>query len=303
MTLTVKDLTVHFGEKVILDQISFQIPAGQIIGLVAPNGTGKTTLFNAIMRYIPIQGGEIYVEEKHYRNTRKDILKLHQQITFFPDQADLYENFSGREHIRLYADIWKKDSSQVDAIISRLHMGHYADHKVQTYSLGMRQRLCFAMMCAADTPIMLMDEVMNGLDPENVHLVSGVLQQLRNEGKAIMVSSHLLDNLDEYADKVFFLREGKIIFVSDHQEEKTSYVKAKISPDAFDELSKKLPLPTGTLYLANHLCCIPTGEKGSPAQMYVDALSIYQPKETTIGPLGTADHYIRIYDFTTENKE
>ncbi|WP_396326681.1 ATP-binding cassette domain-containing protein [Jeotgalibaca sp. MA1X17-3] len=82
MTLLIKDLSVQFGEKIILDHLHFDIPDGQIIGLVAPNGTGKTTLFNAIMRYIPIQSGEIQIDDIVYKNTRKDILRLHRLITF-----------------------------------------------------------------------------------------------------------------------------------------------------------------------------------------------------------------------------
>lgn len=304
MTLYVTDLTVRFGDRTILDQISFSVHEGEIVGLVAPNGTGKTTLFNAIMRYIPIQGGSIKIGDTDYGNSRADILRLHEQITFFPDQADLFENFSGREHIQLYAETWKKDASRVDELIKLLHMEHYAHNKVRTYSLGMRQRLCFAMMCAADTKVMLMDEVMNGLDPENVNLVSGVLQRLREAGKIIMVSSHLLQNLDEYADRVFFLDSGKISFVYNHHEQQPFYVKAKLPAAQFRDLQQQEELPPGTLYLDNGLCCIPLSSRtGEESRAYLTALQEYAPKEVAIGPLGTAEHYIRIYNFTTENKE
>lgn len=304
MTLYVTDLTVRFGDRTILDQISFAIPDGEIVGLVAPNGTGKTTLFNAIMRYIPIQAGEIKIFDTVYGNSRKDILRLHEQVTFFPDQADLFETFSGREHIQLYAETWHKDASRAEEIIRLLHMEHYADTKVQTYSLGMRQRLCFAMMCAADTKVMLMDEVMNGLDPENVNLVSGVLQQLRTAGKIIIVSSHLLANLDEYADRIFFLEAGKITFIHDHHKQQPFYVKAKLHTRQFRTLQAQQTLPAGTLYLDNGLCCIPITSRNDPDGFaYMKTLEEYAPKEIAIGQLGTAEHYIRIYDFTTENKE
>lgn len=299
MTLTINHLTVQYGKRVILDDISFTIPNGSIIGLVAPNGTGKTTLFNAIMRYIPIEKGSIEIDDRIYKNSRKDILALHEQVTFFPDQADLYENFSGREHIRLYAEIWRKDTAKVEEIVDMLHMNHYVDRKVHTYSLGMRQRLCFAMMCAANTPIMLMDEVMNGLDPENVNLVSSVLETLRAEGKIIMVASHLLDNLDEYADKVFFLENGKFTFISDHHHVKQPYVKGKIPRFDFESLTD---LPEGTLYLDNGLCCIPIADD-EQAVHYLQVLRAKNAQTISVGPLGTADHYIRIYDFKTENKE
>ncbi len=88
MSLEVKKLTVAYGSRVVLDNVSFELEDGQIVGLVAPNGTGKTTLFNAIMRFIPIQNGRILVDGTEYTEAAKDVLNLHKHITFFPDQAD-----------------------------------------------------------------------------------------------------------------------------------------------------------------------------------------------------------------------
>ena len=99
MTLKIDDLSVSYGDFEVLKNISFELTKGQLIGLVAPNGTGKTTLFNAIMRFIPVKSGKIIINDKEYTASDKDVLALHKQITFFPDQGDLFENFSGREQI------------------------------------------------------------------------------------------------------------------------------------------------------------------------------------------------------------
>ena len=99
----------------------------------------------------------------------------------------------------------------MEETIDRLRMSDYIKRPVGTYSLGMRQRLCFAMQIVTDTPYMLMDEVMNGLDPTNVELISNVLKALRAQKKAIVIASHILTNLDSYADRVLFLKDGKII--------------------------------------------------------------------------------------------
>ena len=96
MTLEIKNLNVSYGDFEVLKNVSFKLEDGQIIGLVAPNGTGKTTMFNAIMRFIPILEGEILIDNISYSPSDKDVLALHQKITFFPDQGDLFENFSGR---------------------------------------------------------------------------------------------------------------------------------------------------------------------------------------------------------------
>ncbi|GEK91100.1 ABC transporter ATP-binding protein [Alkalibacterium kapii] len=296
MTLEVKNLTVAYGDREILNDISFKLTDGQIIGLVAPNGTGKTTLFNAIMRFIPVKSGQIFVDDKEYTSKDKDVLKLHQLITFFPDQSDLHENFTGTEHIEMYAEMWSGKKDQVRNIIDRLEMNDYVDRKVSTYSLGMRQRLCFAMVIASDTPIMFMDEVMNSLDPENVSLVSDILIELRGQGKIIIVASHLLDNLDEYANKVFFLKEKHIHFIFDHEDEKKDYFKLLCTQEQAELLKETVSLPDKTMYLGNNVLCIPLDQLSEAEQLAIyKQLRHLKNVEITVGSLGTSEYYSYLY--------
>ena len=296
MTLEIKNLSVSYGDFEVLKDISFQLDNGQLIGLVAPNGTGKTTLFNAIMRFIPTRSGEILIDGKEYSSSDKDVLDLHQKITFFPDQGDLFENFSGREHIEMYAEIWSGRENEVDAIIDRLEMAGYVDRKVQEYSLGMRQRLCFAMMVAADTPIMFMDEVMNGLDPENVSLVSDVLIELREADKIVMIASHLLDNLDEYADKVFFLKDKKLHQINDLNQKRPLFYKVVINEKQMEHLKVEGYLTKNTIFLSNQVLCIPIGELTEKQdQELFTALRKLETESIEIGPLGTSEYYSHIY--------
>ena len=296
MSLEIKGLTVAYGDRVILDDVELTLENGQIIGLVAPNGTGKTSLFNAIMRFIPIRAGHILIDEKEYTDTAKDILELHKKVTFFPDQADLHENFTGKEHIQMYANIWKKNKRDVEAIIDRLQMRGYVGRKVETYSLGMRQRLCFAMMIGADTPIMLMDEVMNGLDPENVNLVSKILQELKQEGKIIFVSSHLLDNLDEYADRILFLKNGGIHFVYDRHAAAPDYYKISLNAEQQAELLEKWELPEGTIRLNQSKVCIPLAQYTQQQELELfQLLRSLKAPELEVGSLGTSEYYTHLY--------
>ena len=293
MALEVKNLTVKYGDHTVLEEVDFIIEDHSILGLVAPNGTGKTTLFNAIIRFIPIHEGSITIDGREYKNTSKDIKELHTIVTFFPDQAELYEDFNGYEHIEMYRDIWNKDRKDIDDIIERLNMGSYVKNKVKTYSLGMRQRLCFAMMIAANTKVMFMDEIMNGLDPVNVELVSTVLREIRKDGKIIIVASHLLDNLDEYADRIFFLNEKDVYYTYDRKEETDEYVKGYISTEGVKALS---PLPEGTIYLDNGRLCIPTaGLERKAVGNLVNKLREFSSRTVSLGPLGTNEHYLRIY--------
>lgn len=296
MTLEIKNLSVSYGNFEVLKDISFHLDKGQLIGLVAPNGTGKTTLFNAIMRFIPVRSGKIIVDDKEYTASDKDVLALHQLITFFPDQADLFENFSGREHIEMYAEIWTGRRADVDDIIGRLDMAGYVDRKVQEYSLGMRQRLCFAMMVAADTPIMFMDEVMNGLDPENVSLVSDVLIELRQAEKIVIIASHLLDNLDEYADKVFFLKDKELDRVNDLNAEQPLFYKVICRDEQVAVLEEEGYLTSNTIQLSNQVLCIPLADLTKETeQALFKKLRELDTESIEIAPLGTSEYYSHIY--------
>lgn len=297
MTLEVKNLSVSYGDFEVLKDVSFKLNDGQIVGLVAPNGTGKTTMFNAIMRFIPILEGEILIDDVAYSPSDKDVLALHQLITFFPNQADLFENFSGREHIKIYAQMWAGRVGDIDEIIERLRMGHYVDRKVEEYSLGMRQRLCFAMMVAANTPIMLMDEVMNGLDPENVSLVSSVLIELRKAGKIIMIASHLLDNLDEYADQVFFLKDKKLHEITNLNEKRPLFYLVVCKQTEVEALEQEGYLTENTYHIDGQLLCVPLDDLSTDEEIALyKRVRLLDSESIEIAPLGTAEQYAILYD-------
>lgn len=213
--IDIQQITVQFGKRKILDDISIRFKQGEIIGLVAPNGTGKSTLMNVMMNYVkPTKGRIVFKDELSYSSKSKEV-KIHQFVSLMPDQSDLYDHLSGRAHLKMYAMMWKTDLKKIDDVIEALQMGSYVNKKTRTYSLGMRQRLCFAMQIVADTEIMLMDEVMNGLDPYNIDIISNILMQKKTEGKLIIIASHLLDNLEQYANRIFLFNEGKLIEAND----------------------------------------------------------------------------------------
>ncbi|MBC6370284.1 ABC transporter ATP-binding protein [Lactobacillus kullabergensis] len=228
--LKIKDVTLAFGKNVVLDDVNLEFKQGEIVGLVAPNGTGKSTLINVILHNLTPQKGFVEYENTCYQ-TQKDTIKLHQEICSFPEQSDLFPFMTGRDHLNLYADLWHNSEKPVEQIISDLQMGNYVDKKVQTYSLGMKQRLCFAMVVAADSPVMLLDEVMNGLDPQNVALISQMLLKLKDENKLIIMASHLLSNLQQYADRVLFMGNGHIIEDLDNKKQNKRYLKMQSTPE------------------------------------------------------------------------
>jgi len=196
-----------YGEKEVLNQIDLHLPPSQIIGLVAPNGVGKSTLIQILSGHLRNNGISVSYQGKNYTT---DTLFMRQHIVKMPDQSELYDELNGIEHLNFYASMWKVASGTVQTVVEQLKMEDYIHHKVGEYSLGMRQRLCFALVLVTKADYMLVDEVMNGLDPDNVELISRVLRQLRNEGKTVVMASHLLNNLDSIADKIYFIKEKRI---------------------------------------------------------------------------------------------
>lgn len=243
----------------------------------------------------PNNGTVTFNEKLQYTTERKEIA-IHKQLATFPEQGDLFEELTGVDHMKLYANMWKGTTKHVEAIYKQLQMEGYVKKKVKTYSLGMRQRLCFAMIAAADTPIMLMDELMNGLDVANVSLISKHLIQMKAEGKLIFVASHLLSNLDLYADRVLYLKDGNIIHEQDAADAAEKYLKMDLSPEEYEKFSLTYSLPEGHLYIANHLCCIPiTNMNRAEQNDWIARLSSFEERELTIGPLGTAEYYEKYY--------
>lgn len=213
--IELKDIGVRFSGRDVLKDISIEFKPGEIIGLVAPNGTGKSTLMNVMMNYVSPQKGQVIFNSELGYTSKKNEVKIHQIVSMMPDQSDLYNYLSGREHLKIFCSMWNSDKQLIDQTIAALNMDSYINKKTGTYSLGMRQRLCFAMQIVSDTQMMLMDEVMNGLDPTQVEIISRILLKKKAEGKTIIVASHLLENLEKYADRIFFFKNGELDLVSD----------------------------------------------------------------------------------------
>ena len=150
------------------------------------------------------------------------------------------------------------------------------------------------MMMAADTPIMLMDEVMNGLDVENVALISKCLMEMKQD-KLIFVASHLLGNLDLYADRVLFLKDGKFVHEQKFTDENETFLKVEVTREQYETILAEQDMPAGHMFIANYLLCIPIGGISESEQTKWMARMLKYNKEMTIGPLGTVEYYEKYY--------
>lgn len=131
--IQIDNVTVKFGKKIVLNNIDVMFKEGEIIGLVAPNGTGKSTLLNVLMNYVsPTTGQVIFNNNLKYSNQKSEA-KIHSKITMMADQSDLYNHLNGRDHLNIYKKMWHHTSIEPDDVIDALKMNHYVDNKVRTY--------------------------------------------------------------------------------------------------------------------------------------------------------------------------
>lgn len=285
--IKLENISFSYKNKLVLKDITEDFHAGEIVGLIAPNGTGKSTLLNVLMNYETPQKGQLIIDKKGtYKSARKQI-KLYKKISMMPDQQDLYNHKTGLEHLMMYKKIWKS-KIPVKELINELNMADYINDLVGNYSLGMRQRLCFAMQIAADTKIMLMDEVMNGLDPTNVTLISTIMAKKRDEGKLIIIASHLLDNLEQYADRIFFLSNGQLELFFDRKigtKDQTRYLKINEADCHF--LSEDI-IERGQL-LAEGLFLLPL-DNGDEKELFLN-LPLEKMSSVTVSRLSLKEAY------------
>ena len=186
-----------------------EIGLGEIVGIVAPNGYGKSTLMDIIAGNIVSPNCEI-----QYSGLNAGMnIKYKAIVTKMLEPMDLYEQLTGRDHMELFASSWGKKEKDIIRIEELLGMSSYIKKKVSVYSLGMRQKLCLALCLISGAEVYLFDEVLNGLDQENVKKVESVIFDLKNNGNIVLLASHLLENLDECYDRVLFLKDGKLIDV------------------------------------------------------------------------------------------
>lgn len=283
-----------YGKKEILNQIDLELPSSQIIGLVAPNGVGKSTLIQILSGHLRNNGISVCYQGKNYTT---EPLFMRQHIVKMPDQSELYDELNGIEHLNFYASMWKVDSETVQTVIDQLKMEDYIHQKVGGYSLGMRQRLCFALVLVTKADYMLVDEVMNGLDPDNVELISKVLRQLRDEGKTIVMASHLLNNLDSIADKIYFMKEKRIALEYSPQKEGVNTLQLTfVSKEYFEKFVEQFQREVDLVDPEGRQISIHLTDGDLPKEKWKWILeNIHQCSEVKIGAKGCYALYKELY--------
>ncbi|WP_252504858.1 ABC transporter ATP-binding protein [Sporosarcina sp. Marseille-Q4943] len=206
MILSVKDIHKSYGKEQVLKGITFEIEEPQIIALVGPNGSGKSTLLNIITNLLPANKGDVTVLGKSNRDPN-----IFREISFMQDNTVLYEYLTGYDHLQFICDVQGLSKKQLLDTADRIGITSYLNKKVKNYSLGMKQHLLLAMAVVNKPRLMILDEPLNGLDPTSAIRVRELLLALRDEGTAILLSSHNLAEIDRVTSSILFLKKGNLI--------------------------------------------------------------------------------------------
>jgi len=206
-TIEVNSLRKRFGPAVALDGMSFTVRPGQVTGFVGPNGAGKSTTMRVILGLDAAEEGTALIGGQPYRSLRHPLSHVGSLL----DAAALQPSRTARNHLLWLAHSQGLGARRVDAVIGQAGLDTAARRKAGGYSLGMRQRLGIAAALLGDPPVLMFDEPFNGMDPEGIVWMRGFLRALAAEGRAVLVSSHLMSELQDSADHLVVVGRGKVI--------------------------------------------------------------------------------------------
>jgi ABC-2 type transport system ATP-binding protein len=205
--IEVSGLRKRFGQNVALDGLSFTVAAGTVSGFVGPNGAGKSTTMRVILGLDSVEQGTALIGGRAYASLKHPM----RQVGSLLDAGALQPGRSGRNHLLWIARSQRLPATRVDEVTELVGLGKAVRRKAGGYSLGMRQRLGIAAAMLGDPPVLIMDEPFNGMDPEGIIWMRGFLRGLAAEGRAVLVSSHLLSELPDVADHVVVIGRGRVL--------------------------------------------------------------------------------------------
>jgi ABC-2 type transport system ATP-binding protein len=206
-TIEVSGLRKRFGPTVALDGLTFTVAPGQITGFVGPNGAGKSTTMRVILGLDAPDEGSALIGGQRYQSLRHPLSHVGSLL----DAAALQPSRSARNHLLWLAHSQGLTARRVDEVIEEAGLDKAARRQAGGYSLGMRQRLGIAAAMLGDPPLLMFDEPFNGMDPEGIVWMRGFLRSLADQGRAVLVSSHLMSELEGSADHLVVVGRGKVI--------------------------------------------------------------------------------------------
>jgi len=238
--IEIKKLSKQYGKQQVLKDINLSLPEGQIIGLLGPNGAGKSTLMKIITGYILPDRGEVWVKEKSVTN---DPMFTKNKIGYLPEQNQLYPEMYVREYLAFVADIFGLPNKRVEEVIEETGLTPEAHKKMAQLSKGYKQRVGLAAAIIHNPDILILDEPTTGLDPNQLVEIRELIKKLGKE-KTILLSTHILQEIEQMADRVLIINKGEIVadkLLKDMQSGQQQIIEVEFDVKIEKEFFKDLP--------------------------------------------------------------
>ncbi|MFC6356433.1 ABC transporter ATP-binding protein [Luethyella okanaganae] len=200
-------VTKSFGPVTAVDDLSFTVEPGRVTGFLGPNGAGKTTSLRILLGLVRPASGTATFGGISYRELPHPLTTVGAAL----EAASFHPGRTARNHLAVYATAAGIERERIDAVLRKVGLSGYADRRVGGYSLGMRQRLGLAFTLLGDPGVLVLDEPINGLDPEGIKWIRGFLRELAAEGRTVLVSSHLLSEVQQSVDEVVIIAKGSLV--------------------------------------------------------------------------------------------
>lgn len=237
--LEVKNLKKTFGTLTAVDDISFTIPDGQILGMIGQNGAGKTTTFRLILNFLTADSGEVLWNGRPLQKTDYDV------IGYLPEERGLYPKVSIEDQIIYFAQLRGKSKKeikpQIDKWMEKFQVKGKKTDKIKSLSKGNQQKVQLIATLIHQPKLVILDEPFSGLDPVNAGLLEAGIKELKEQGACVIFSSHNMNNVEEICDKLVMLRNGSMVLDGTVQEIRAKFGRKKLfleTPLSIDALSK-----------------------------------------------------------------
>ncbi|MCO6016902.1 ABC transporter ATP-binding protein [Carnobacterium divergens] len=201
----ITNLSVDIKKENLIKGLSIELNKGTITCIVAPNGTGKTTLFKALANLLPIKTGNITINSESFTNKKQ----FNKNFFFLENSQQLVQNLTAHENMRFISKLWEHDCD-INKIIDFVGIRTYKDKKIKCLSLGMKQKVLVAVAIASGANFIIFDEPLNGLDIENIENIATIFLSLKKEGKTLLLSSHNIFETSKICDTIYFLVNGSV---------------------------------------------------------------------------------------------
>ncbi|WPQ63022.1 ATP-binding cassette domain-containing protein [Chitinophaga sancti] len=203
--LTLRNISKRYGSLQALREVSFEVPRGSVFGILGPNGSGKTTLLGIVTDVLKADTGDFTLFDQLPTATQR------RQIGTLLETPNFYHYLSGFRNLQITAAVKQRDEKDIARVLEIAGLTARQHAAFKTYSLGMKQRLAIANTLLGDPDVLILDEPSNGLDPAGIAEVRGLIKQLAQSGKTIIMASHLLDEVEKVCTHVAVLQKGKLL--------------------------------------------------------------------------------------------